>query len=235
MTILRRVRASAARAKFVNRPRRRVWPAFLGLVTVLISTPWIHGELAESAGGGSILHPVEATNDRFHLSLALRGEQVPVASLQAGSRRLRLRDFVEPELPPMVLVSLGATDSREDWDWAGLRRQIVHGVVGSRRILFERECLCVESERFIEPGRIPGLVQDAAIAAGVRAGLAGELALRGIPLEVQCREGCVRLRGHFTNCQAAARVVTLALRVEGVREVRTDLPDDLRREMAANR
>lgn len=235
MIIFQRVRASASRADFVNRPRPAVWTAFVILVAGLIASPRLHADLSESVRLAPASPSPEGDQDPFRLSLALRGERLPYASLQSRSRRLYLREFVEPEPPAAPSVSLGSTESREDWDWAGLRRQVARGLTGTRRIRFDREGLCVESERFNEPGRMPGVVQDAAIAAGVRARLAGEPAVRLIVTDVECREGCVRIRGRFAHCPDAARVVAVALAVDGVREVRTDLPDDLRREMAAHR
>lgn len=207
------------------------------LLALLIASHRLHADHSESLALARLPPALGSDGDYFRLSLAVRGERMPYVSLQSRSRRLLLREFVEPEPPSAESVSLGVTESREGWDWAGLRRQMVRGLSGARRIRFDRESLslCVESERFNEPGRMPGVVQDAAIAAGVRARLAGEPELRLIVTDVQCREGCVRLRGRFEHCPEAARAVTVALAVQGVREVRTDLPEDLRREMAANR
>ena len=205
------------------------------LVAVLIASHRLQADHSESVRLAPLSPELEGNQDSFRLSLAVRGERLRYASLESRSRRLYLREFVEPEPPAAPGVSLGAIIAREDWDWAGLRRQLVQGLAGTRRIRVERDGLCVESERFNEPGRMPGVVQDAAIAARVRAQLAGEPALRLIVTDMECREGCVRIRGRFAHCPEAARAVTVALSVDGVREVRTDLPEDLRREMAAQR
>ncbi|OAI43014.1 hypothetical protein AYO41_00400 [Verrucomicrobia bacterium SCGC AG-212-E04] len=235
MTILRCARASAPHAEFVNRPRHGAqWP-FIVLAVTLITSQRLHADFAESGRAAMAAAAPESGLGVFRLSLSLRDERTPYVSLQNRARRFQLREFVEPEPPTAAPVSIGVTDTREGWDWAGLRRQIVRGLVGARRIRFERESLCVESERFNEPGRIPGVVQDAAIAAGVRARLAAVAGLRVIVTDVQCREGCVRIRGRFVRCPEAAQAVLVALAVEGVREVRTDVPDDLQREMAADR
>jgi hypothetical protein len=235
MTIFPRVRASASRAEFVNRPRTIAGIALATLLALSIVSHRLHADHSESLAPARLSPALGSDGDYFRLSLAVRGERMPYVSLQSRSRRLLLREFVEPEPPSAESVSLGVTESREGWDWAGLRRQVVRGMSGARRVRFDREGLWVESERFNEPGRMPGVVQDAAIAAGVRARLAGEPELRLIVSDVLCREGCVRLRGRFEHCREAAQAVTVALAVQGVREVRTDLPEDLRREMAANR
>src|SRR5450432_3101605 len=197
MTIFRRARASAPRAEFVNRPRAVAWSALGVLVALLIASERLHADLSESVRLAPAPPASESDEIPFRLSLALRGERMPNASLQSRSRRLHLPEFVEPEAPATAAVTVGATVSREDWDWAGLRRQVVRGLAGTRRIRFDREGVRVESDRFNEPGRMPGVVQDAAIAAGVRARLAVEPALRLIVSDVQCREGCVRIRGRF--------------------------------------
>ena len=233
--MLRRVRAFAASAEFVNRPGRRAGQVLWLIVAALMPATRLSAGISEFVVSAAVAPLAHEESGPFRLSLALREEQTAISSLQHRSRRLRLAQFMEPDLPSPPLVRLGTSENREGWDWAGLRRQLTRAVAGTRRIRFEREFLGIESERFNEPGRIPGLVQDAAIAAGVRSQLAGEPTLRGIVVDVQCREGCVRLRGQFANCPIASRILILALAVEGVREVRADLPDDLRREMAAGR
>jgi len=235
MTTARLARASAARAEFVNLPRAAVWA---GVLIVFFGAFTPHFLRASSADGLTpprwAAAPVSAGGD-FQLQLAIRAEPTDFLSPQPRPRGFRLREVIESRLPSVPPVRLGDDEAREGWDWAGFRRQLVRALAGVRRMRFEREGLCVESDRYYEPGRIPGVVQDAAIAAGVRAQLAGEPGLRVLPLEVQCREGCIRLRGSFAHCPETARAVIVALAVEGVREVRADWPVDLQREMAAGR
>lgn len=230
MTTARLVRASAARAKLV----KRWWQSALLSLVVQIGVMAMNPLCASSVDGPALSLPDEA-GGKFQLRLEIRAEPAPFLTLQGRSRGFRLREFVEPTLPQSETVRLTDDESREGWDWAGIRRQLVRALAGARKIRFERDLICVESDRFNEPGRIPGVVQDAAIAAGVRARLAGEPTLRGSPLEVQCREGCIRLRGQCRRCPETSRAILLALSVEGVREVRADLPGDLQREMSANR
>jgi hypothetical protein len=236
MTTTRIIRASAACAEFVNLPR--CVASFLLIVGSLgaVTSPALRANSADWLKPSPLAARPEDAQGDFQLLLAIRPEPTGFLSMQGRTRGFRLHEFVESSLPPTTLpVRLSDGGERDGWDWAGFRRLLVRALAGARKIRFERDCLCVESERFNEPGRMPGVVQDAAIATEVRARLAGEPSLRGAPLDVQCREGCVRIRGQFAHCQETARAVTVALAVEGVREIRADLPGELQREMAADR
>ena len=190
MTTARLVRASAARAAFVNRSWRTAGVIGLVIFSGVIATRSTRATTAEPPGAGG----------NFQLQLAIRAEPVAFLSLQGRPRGFQLREFVESSLPPAGSVRLGEDEPLDGWDWAGFRRQLVRALAGARKVRFERDAVSVESDRFNEPGRIPGVVQDAAIASGVRARLAAEPGLRGQPVDVQCREGCVRIRGQFAHC-----------------------------------
>ena len=227
MTNARSIEASAARGSFVKRLALHRLPA-VGVIGSAIVLGWAQASVAENPASAD-------AGGKFQLRLALRPEPVPFLSLQGRTRGFQLRAFVESTLPPTETVKLSNAEEPENWDWAGYRRQLVRALSSAKKIRFERDAIYAEAERNNEPGRIPGVVQDAAIAAGVRAKLAGEPSLRGIPLEVQCRESCIRLRGQCGRCADTARAIALALAVEGVREVRADLPGELQLEMAADR
>lgn len=171
---------------------------------------------------------------QFRLTLGLRNETAPLpwAEPFTGYHALTLGEFVPPVRPLTVRLEW---IEPEPWDWAGLRRQLLSRIQGARRLRFQELALIVDSARRL-PARSPmGPIVDASTAARVRARLAGDESLRGTGATAVCRDGRIQLSGQFARVLQTARAVNLALSVEGVREVRAELPADLAREARAGR
>ncbi|MBS0656880.1 MAG: hypothetical protein JSR82_01375 [Verrucomicrobia bacterium] len=174
----------------------------------------------------------DAPQYRLRLNLRSEVEPVPWAEPFSSPRALTLGEFVPPVRP--LNVRLDWVEP-EPWDWAGLRRQLLSGIRGARKMRFQEFRLTVEAARPL-PARSPvGPIVDASTAARVRARLAGDEVLRGTGATAICREGRVQLTGQFARVAQTARALTLALSVEGVREAAIGLPDDLAREVRAGR
>ncbi len=170
----------------------------------------------------------------FRMSMLLRPEPSSWLTPYTRARRLTLREFTEGEAPQAMPVRL-IWDETESQDWRGLRRVLLRFLSGARNYRFERGGIWAQSERGFDPAHPPGVVADASLAARVRARLVGEPELRGFGTVVECREGRVQIHARLPDCQRTGRALTLALSVDGVREVRIDTPVDLAREIAAGR
>lgn len=169
---------------------------------------------------------------QFRMSLNLRGPAASWVEPFTEERPLTLREF---ELPAPPLVVRLEWWEPETWDWAGVRRKLIAGIEGGRRIRFQVESLVVDSAR-PRPARSPmGPIVDASTAARVRARLAGDPLLRSTGASATCRDGKVQLTGQFARATQTARALSLALSIDGVREVSAALPEDLAREAKAGR
>lgn len=67
------------------------------------------------------------------------------------------------------------------------------------------------------------VADDAAIRAGVLAAVAAEERLRGGDIDVDTREGIVRLSGFVSSAEDVATAAAVARTVKGVQSVRNDL------------
>jgi osmotically-inducible protein OsmY len=96
--------------------------------------------------------------------------------------------------------------------------------VSVKRVLFPGLCAAIacspgyRTEK--ESKELRAEIGDRTIESRVRIALAGDDATRGRPIEVQCVEGAVYLRGAIEQgSPAAVRARSLALGVEGVKRV----------------
>lgn len=166
------------------------------------------------------------------MSLHLRAPSAPWVEPFTEARPLSLDEFLPPPRP--LSVRLDWVEP-EPWDWAGLRRTLLSKIEGARRVRFQNLTLIVDSARSW-PARSPeGPIVDASTAARVRARLAGDVLLRGTGATASCRDGRIQLAGQFKRTEQTARALSLALSVDGVREVNAALSDDLARETRAGR
>ncbi len=132
--------------------------------------------------------------------------------------------------PAAERLGLGPGPGEERPEWMRLRRQFAAALPEYAELIQANELglvvRCLGRHEALSMAA-PGLVQDAATAARVRASLAADPRTRDLPRNVTCETGGVRLHGPFANVAALALAVNAAVLVDGVREVRADLPDDM--------